>query len=91
MVMNSIPNSTKDEGIFKEYPRNVLEAFIVLTIIRAIIDKPIDFINVFKSSLIIGILISIITFLNEDFKDNIRQGLHYGVSSMIISQFSPLG
>ena len=26
---------------------------------------------------------------NKDFKDNVRQGLHYGVSGIIISQFSP--
>jgi len=79
----------KDEGIFKEYPRNFLESFLILVIIQSILDKPIDFVNVFKSSLIIGILICIITYLNKDFKDNVRQGLHYGVSSVIISQFSP--
>jgi hypothetical protein len=80
----------KDQGIFKEYPRNFLEAFFVLIIIQAVLDKPINFINVFKSSLIIGLLISIITYLNNDFKNNVRQGLHYGISSIIISQFSPL-
>ena len=73
---------------FDDYIKNVCEAFIILVIIKAIVDGPIDFINVFKSSLIIGVLVSLATFLNEDFKDNVKQ-LHYGVSSMIISQFSP--
>jgi hypothetical protein len=89
MDKESSTQPQKDEGILKEYPRNFLEAFIILIIIQAILDKPIDFVNVFKSSLIIGILISIITYLNKDFRDNVRQGLHYGVSSIIISQFSP--
>ena len=87
---SSTEQEIHDDGILKEYPKNVMESFIILIIIRAIIDKPIDFIHIFKSSLIIAILISIITYLNKDFKDNVRQGLHYGVSSMIISQFSPL-
>lgn len=89
MEKDSSKQPVKDEGIFKEYPHNFLEAFIILIIIQAILDKPIDFVNVFKSSLIIGILISIITYLNKDFKNNVKQGLHYGVSSIIISQFSP--
>jgi hypothetical protein len=80
----------KDEGIFKEYGKNIIEAFVILTIIRAIVDKPIDFTNILKSSIIIGLLICIATYINNEFKDNVRQGLHYGVSGIIISQFSPV-
>ena len=79
----------KDEGIFKEYGTNILEAFVILTIIRAVVDQPIDFINILKSSIVIGLLVCIATYINKDFKDNVRQGLHYGVSGIIISQFSP--
>ncbi len=80
----------EDEGIFGEYIDNVLESFIVLVIIRAIIDQPINFLHVFKSSLIVAVLISVATYLNRDFKDNVRQGLHYGVSTIILGQFSPV-
>jgi len=73
-----------------EYIENVVEAFVVLLIIRAVIDKPIDYVQILRASLIIGILISIATSINEDFRSNIRQGLHYGVSGIIISQFSPV-
>jgi magnesium-transporting ATPase (P-type) len=75
---------------FKEYLENVFEAFVILIIIRAIIDKPIDYFQVFKASIIIGLLVSIATAVNEDFKANVRQGLHYGVSGIIVSQFSPV-
>lgn len=74
----------------KEYLENVVEACVILLIIRAIIDKPIDFISTFKASIIIGLLVSIATTINEDFKANVRQGLHYGVSGLIVSQFSPV-
>lgn len=80
----------KEKGVFEDYFRNVCEAFIILVIIKAIMDGPIDFLKNFKASLIIGLLVSFATYLNNDFKMNVRQGLHYGVSSMILSQFSPV-
>jgi hypothetical protein len=74
----------------REYIENVFEAFVVLLIIRAVIDKPIDYVQILRASLIIGLLISIATSINEDFRANLRQGLHYGVSGIIVSQFSPV-
>jgi magnesium-transporting ATPase (P-type) len=79
-----------NSAFVKEYLENVLEAFVILLIIRAIIDKPIDYLQIFKASIIIGLLVSIATTINEDFKANVRQGLHYGVSGLIVSQFSPV-
>jgi hypothetical protein len=83
-------DSPLNSEFMKEYIENVVEAFVVLLIIRAIIDKPIDYFNIFRASIIIGLLISIATRINEDFKSNMRQGLHYGVSGIIVSQFSPV-
>lgn len=82
--------NTRKFDLYNDYPINVMEAFIVLLIIQAILDKPINFEQITKSSLIIGVLISVATYFNEEFKDNVKQGLHYGVSSMIISQFAPI-
>lgn len=82
--------NTRKFDLYNDYPMNVMEAFIVLLIIQAILDKPINFEQITKSSLIIGVLISVATYFNEEFKDNVKQGLHYGVSSMIISQFAPI-
>ncbi len=79
-----------NSAFVKEYLENVVEAFVILLIIRAIVDKPIDFISTFKASIIIGLLVSIATTINDDFKANVRQGLHYGVSGLIVSQFSPV-
>lgn len=79
-----------NSAFVKEYLENVVEAFVILLIIRAIVDKPIDFISTFKASIIIGLLVSIATTINDDFKANVRQGLHYGVSGLIMSQFSPV-
>lgn len=75
-------------NFFIDYPYDVLESFIILIIIRAIVDKPIDYLHIFKSSLIIGALIFLATAINVEFRDNVKQGLHYGVSSMILTQFS---
>jgi hypothetical protein len=75
---------------FKEYIENVLESFVILVIIRAVIDKPIDYAGILKASIIIGLLVSVATTVNEDFRANVRQGLHYGVSGIIVSQFSPV-
>lgn len=83
-------DSDINSDFVKEYLGNVIEAFVILLIIRAVVDKPIDFLAIFKASLIIGLLISIATTINEDFKANVRQGLHYGVSGIIVSQFSPV-
>lgn len=75
----------------KEYMENVVESFVVLIIIRAVVDKPINYLQILKASVIIGLLISIATSINEEFRSNVRQGLHYGVSGIIVSQFSPIG
>lgn len=83
-------DSEINSAFVKEYLENVVEAFVILLIIRAIVDKPIDFISTFKASIIIGLLVSIATTINDDFKANVRQGLHYGVSGLIVSQFSPV-
>jgi len=82
--------SPLNSRFIKEYLENVFEALIILLIIRAVVDKPIDYFQVVKASLIIGLLVSIATSINEDFKSNVRQGLHYGVSGIILSQFSPV-
>lgn len=81
-------NKDRETNFWIDYPYNVIESFIILIIIRAIIDKPINYLHVFKSSLIIGMLVFIVTCINREFRNNVRQGLHYGVSSMILAQFS---
>lgn len=89
MSLKHEENKDNEEfNFYIEYPYNVIESFVVLVIIRAIVDKPIDFYNITKASLIIGILICIATIINKEFKKNIRSGLHYGVSSVILSQFT---
>lgn len=82
--------SPLNSKFIKEYLENVFEAFVILIIIRAVVDKPIDYFQILKASIIIGLLISITTSINEDFRSNVRQGLHYGVSGIILSQFSPI-
>lgn len=88
--MNKEEKEEEEFDFYKEYPHNVLDAFIVLLILQAIIDKPIDFVYITKSSLVIGVLISVATYFNKEFKRHIQQGLHYSVSTMIINQFIPI-
>ena len=81
-------NTNETLDFFKLYPIDVFEAFVTITIIRAIVDKPIDFYWVFKSSLIIGILTYLVRAVNKEYHENLRQVMHYSVGSMIVNNFT---
>ena len=50
-------------------------------------EKNINITEILKSSLLIGIVISILDLFSSDFKSNVKQGITYSVGSQIISTF----
>lgn len=76
--------------LYKELYSNIIETFVILVIIRAVVDKPIDFYNITKASIVIATLVCIATYINKEFKENVKQGLHYGVSTIVLNQFVPV-
>ena len=77
---------TDRKDFFKLYPKYVIELFIIMIIICAISDKSIDLYFIIKNSLVIGLLIYVIEYMNDDFRVNIRQGMHYSISSLMFTQ-----
>lgn len=78
----------RDEYSFIEkYPMDVLEAFISILIIRAIVDKPIDYFYVIKTSLVLGLLIYLIDLIGQDYKLKVREGLRSSIGNFIFKQF----
>ena len=69
------------------YIHECIEIFISILIIRIAMEKNINITEILKSSLLIGIVISILDLFSSDFKSNVKQGITYSVGSQIISTF----
>jgi hypothetical protein len=78
----------RSRDFFQVYPFDVIEVFIAITIIQAILDKPINFTHVLKSSLIIGVLIFIATSISKDFRNNIKSGIQFSLGGFMMNQFT---
>jgi hypothetical protein len=77
----------RNNDFINGYPMDVIEAFVTIIIIRAIVDKPIEFLYVFKSSLVLGLLIYLADLLRDDYKKNVREGIRNSVGYFIFQQF----
>lgn len=88
ITQKQLSDDEEDFDFFQKYPLDVLEAFISILIIRAIIDKPINYYYVFKSSLLLGLLIYLINLLGSDYKTNVREGIRNSLGYFIFNQFS---
>jgi hypothetical protein len=81
----------KSQDFFQVYPFDVIEIFIAITIIQAILDKPINFQQVLKSSLVIGILIFIAQNISNDFRNNVKNGIQFSLGGFMMNQFTSVG
>jgi hypothetical protein len=72
----------------KQYPIDFFEAFVTIIIIRAIIDKPINMFYVFKTSIVVGLLIYLVNLVGDNYKDNIREGIRNSIGYFIFNQFA---
>jgi hypothetical protein len=71
-----------------QYPIDFVEAFISILIIRAIMDKPINYFYVFKTSLVLGLLLYLLSIMSNEYKTNVREGLRNSIGYFIFSQFT---
>lgn len=78
----------RPKEFFEIYPQDTIEVAIIIIIIQAILDKPINFEQVIRASLVIAALIFIAQSISNDFKQNMRQGFHYSIGSFIMLQFT---
>lgn len=78
----------KSPSFVKDYPWDFLEAFVTILIVRAIIDKPIDFVYVLKQSIVLGLLFNLLDLIGHEYKSNLREGLRNNVGYFIFNQFA---
>lgn len=71
------------------YPREVLEAFVILLIIQGIMDKDIDFLSILKIACVIGLIVFIaINVIDTDFNRSMKDGLRNSVGYYIFANIS---
>jgi hypothetical protein len=71
-----------------KFPIDFAEAFISILIIRAIMDKPIEYWYVTKTSIVLGLLLYLMNVLGNEYKNNIKEGIRNSIGYFIFSQFS---
>ena len=83
-------NNKHEENIdfMKQYPIDFFEAFVTIIIIRAIIDKPINMFYVFKTSIVVGLLIYLVNLVGDNYRENIREGIRNSIGFFIFNQFA---
>ena len=70
----------------KHYLNEVLEALIAIVIIRTAMEKPLEFYNIAKESMVIGLFTFILEIYNPDLKTNVSQGISFTVGSQIMAR-----
>jgi hypothetical protein len=86
--MSNEDNKNTKLDFFEEFPLDFLEAFITILIVRAIMDKPIDFVYVTKTSLVLSLLVYMASLISNDYKSHIKEGLRNSIGYFIFTQFS---
>jgi len=68
-----------------------IEIFLLLIIIQLISDKidnnNINFYKEIKMALVIACILYVAKIIHQDTSDNIRQGMHYAISGVFLSQY----
>jgi hypothetical protein len=86
--MSETIEKKQDNNLFKLYPKEFVEAFITIIIIRAILDKPIEFSYVVRTACVLAGLMFIASTINSEFKSNIREGFRNNLGYFIFAQFA---
>jgi len=71
-----------------KYPIDFAEAFITILVIRAIMDKPIEYMYVAKTSLVLGLLLYLMSIIGDEYKTSIKEGIRNSIGYFIFAQFS---
>ena len=77
---------------FKIFAEFFIEAFLILITIQLVSDKvdnsKIHWIKDAKISLLIAIILYIAKCINAEASENIKQGLHYAISSAFLAKYN---
>jgi hypothetical protein len=69
-------NIEDDLSFWKVYPREVMEAFIIILVVQGIMDRSINIYQVLKIACVIGLITFIaIDVIDADFNKSIKDGL----------------
>jgi uncharacterized membrane protein YjjP (DUF1212 family) len=88
MVESPDGSNSKQPNYIKLYLYECFEAFVAISILRLALEKPFNFPQVIKASLIIGVLTFLLEQYDPDFKQNVRQGITFTVGSQVVNAFS---
>lgn len=78
----------RETDLFKVYPKEFVEAFVAIIVIRAILDKPIEMGYVLRTACVLAGFMFIATTFNSEFKKNVREGFRNNLGYFIFAQFS---
>lgn len=72
-------------SIMKSYTRETFEIFIIMCMIRLILNKELNFLNIVRYSLLLGVVVILIGFYNKDFKKTIKGSMVGSMSARLIT------
>lgn len=72
----------------KLYLREILEAFIAISVVRYIMEKELKLLDLLRASIIIGTVTFILENYSTDLKTNVTQGITFTVGNTLISKFT---
>ena len=87
-IKNEIEENKEDTTlftIFNMYLIESFEVFVVLIFFKIIVNKPLDFENTIKSSLFIGLIITMIGLYNTEIKKYLKLGLMTSMGSKLLN------
>ena len=88
MNNNGDPNQD-DYTFWYIYPREVLEAFLVILIIQSVMDRSVNLTQVFKTSCVIGLITYIASeIVDTTFNKSIKDGLKNSVGLLMFSSIA---
>lgn len=80
--------NTDDYDIFsimKSYIKETFEIFIIMIMIKIILNKELNLLNILKYSLLLGVVVILIGFYNKDFKKTIKGSMIGSMSARLIT------
>ena len=75
------------EDFFEFYPMEVLEASIAIIVIQAIMDKPINYFNLIRLSLVVAAMTYLMKSFNKNYYENFKQGLQQALGYYVLYEF----
>lgn len=72
-------------SIMKSFVKETFEIFIIMCMIRLVLNKELNFLNILRYSLLLGVVVILIGFYNKDFKKTIKGSMVGSMSARLIT------